>query len=108
MSPPSPPPRRSQLQQTISRLHGELARSPGVDPAARQRLQVLLGEIERLLGVGEQRAGDVSADGSIAPTQAPHGLERRLESLAVTFEADHPSLAGSLRQLTELLVSAGL
>lgn len=97
MSTPTPP-RPSELQQTVSRLHGELARSPRVDPASRQRLKELLDEIERLLGAEE---------GAAAAT-APARLEHRLESLAVTFEADHPSLAGSLRQLTELLVSAGL
>jgi hypothetical protein len=97
MSTPSPPPPPSELQQTVSRLHGELARSPRVDPASRQRLKELLDEIELLLG-------DSSAQGSTGPTEAPH----RLEQLAVTFEADHPSLAASLRQLTELLVSAGL
>ena len=99
MSTPSPPPRRSELQQTVSQLHGELARSPRVDPASRQRLKELLEEIERLLGMQERPT---------APTEAPHGLEHRLESLAVIFESDHPSLAASLRQLTELLGGAGL
>jgi Domain of unknown function (DUF4404) len=96
----TPPPPRLELQQTVSRLQGELARSPRVDPAARQRLQQMLEEIERRLRVEERRASD--------STGASQGLEHRLESLAVIFEADHPSLAGSLRQLTELLVSAGL
>jgi hypothetical protein len=32
----------------------------------------------------------------------------RLEEMAVQFEADHPSLAASLRQLTDLLGKAGI
>jgi hypothetical protein len=33
---------------------------------------------------------------------------QRLERLAVQFEADHPRLAGSLRQFVELCSRAGL
>ena len=36
------------------------------------------------------------------------GATHRLETLAVDFEADHPSLAASLREFIDLLGRAGL
>jgi hypothetical protein len=84
------------LQQALTRLHAELARSPQVDDKARVGLRSALAEIEQRLKEQGGRAGDKPA--------LPHGLD----SLAVGFEAVHPSLAASLRQFIELLSQAGL
>jgi len=83
------------LKQSLAKLHEELTRSPRLDTASRQMLRTALADIERLLQQGAVK----TAAGS-----APH----RLEALAVNFEADHPSLAASLRQFIDLLGRAGL
>jgi hypothetical protein len=93
MSPPTTP--SPSLEQSLAQLHAELARATRVDETARQLLRALLTDIERLL-----REGDVTAGSSAAP--------HRLEGLAVEFEAEHPSLAASLRQFIDLLGKTGL
>jgi hypothetical protein len=112
-----PNPSSSPLQQSLSQLHAELARTPRVDDASKQLLRDVLGDIERLLHPGGVReAGAVSAaDAMRAVPALPAGSVRasaasqsRLEALAVEFEADHPGLAASLRQFVDLLGRAGL
>jgi hypothetical protein len=93
MSPPSTP--SPSLEQSLAQLHAELARATRVDAEARQLLRALLADIERLLKQGDAVAGSAAA---------PH----RLEGLAVEFEAEHPSLAASLRQFIDLLGKTGL
>ncbi|HTT05055.1 MAG TPA: DUF4404 family protein [Steroidobacteraceae bacterium] len=106
--PPSPP-TREQLQGSLRALHAELARTARVDASSHQLLQQLLRDMHRLLQDNETSevpapaaAADAVADGDGGrPTQ-------RLERLAVQFEAEHPRLAGSLRQFVELCSRAGL
>jgi hypothetical protein len=83
------------LQRSLSLLHVELASAQRLDDRSRQMLQAALADIERRL---KQK------DAAAAEPAAPH----RLESLAVGFEADHPSLAASVRQFIGLLGQAGL
>jgi len=83
-----------QLQQSLLRLHAELAAAPRLDPASRELLREVLADIERVL--------DRAPSGSAEP-HAP-----RLEALAIEFEAEHPTLAAALRQLVDLLGRAGL
>ena len=83
------------LQRTLTELRAELARAQRLDDQSRGMLHSALADIESRL---EQTGPAPAADA------APH----RLESLAVGFEADHPSLAASLRQFIGLLGQAGL
>lgn len=83
------------LQRALSALHTELARNTRLDEASRTALRGALSEIETRLA---------QPDPAAAMAAAPHGLN----ALAVGFEADHPSLAASLRQFIELLGQAGL
>jgi hypothetical protein len=83
------------LQGSLAKLRSELARAPSLDEKSRGTLHTALTDIERRL----QKQGAAPAADA-----APHGLE----SLAVGFEADHPSLAASLRQFIDLLGKAGL
>jgi hypothetical protein len=92
-------PTSKHLQQSLSQLHAELMRTPRADDASKRLLREVLSDIERLLG----NAGAVSAAGSGEPPP-----QSRLEALAVEFEADHPSLAASLREFIDLLGRAGL
>lgn len=95
MNTPSPP-TREELQGSLRALHEELKRTARIDAGSHQLLQQLLSDMQRLL-----HAGDEQGSAAERPT-------RRLERLAVQFEADHPRLAGSLRQFVELCSRAGL
>jgi len=88
------------LQQSLARLHAELGAASRVDPQSRQLLRELLADIERILQEG-------SADQKPSARRVERSVPR-LEALAIEFEADHPALAGSLRQLVDLLGRAGL
>jgi hypothetical protein len=93
-------PTSNDLQQSLSHLHAVLVRTPTVDESSKRLLREVLSDIERLLSNG----GAVRAGGSGAPAASLP----RLEALAVEFEADHPSLAASLREFIGLLGRAGL
>jgi hypothetical protein len=82
------------LKKNLTTLHQKLSRNPKLDEHSRELLQKLMRDAEKL------------APSSPTP---PLGSERdRLEALAVGFEAKHPDLAASVRQLMDLLVKAGL
>jgi hypothetical protein len=91
---------RESLQQSLARLHAELAEASRVDPKSRQLLRELLADIERIL---QEASPDQKPSAGRAERSVP-----RLEALAIEFEADHPALSGSLRQLVDLLGRAGL
>ena len=90
----------NHLQQSLSQLHAELVRTRRVDEASKRLLREVLSDIERLLS----NAATAPAAGS-GTRPAP---QSRLEALAVEFEAEHPSLAASLREFIDLLGRAGL
>ena len=95
-----------QLQQSLTRLHAELAAAPRIDPASRKLLREVLADIERVLQeppAQAPKAAPRSTHRASASTSMP-----RLEALAIEFDAEHPTLAGSLRQLVDLLGRAGL
>jgi hypothetical protein len=93
----------AELRARLARLHDELGRQPP-DAESRRLLLEACADIERRMALAESSLADSSsADEHSAPGPAP-----RLESLAVRFEAEHPDLAGSLRQLVDLLGRAGI
>lgn len=77
------------LKTLLRQLHTELAGARRIDSESRQLLDVVVADIEQL---------GVSAE------SAP----RRIESLAVRFEADHPGVAAALRQIGDFLAKAGI
>jgi hypothetical protein len=90
---------RHSLKQSLARLQAELARAPRLDDNAKRRLRAALADIERRMHDSSAPPLDASA-----PSATPHPLE----SFAIGFESDHPTLAASLRQFIELLGQAGL
>jgi hypothetical protein len=84
------------LRELLARLHERLASSGSVDREARELLGTVMHDIERAL------AGGAPAAASPAPAVP------RLEALAVRFEAGHPGLAETLRELIDALVKAGV
>jgi hypothetical protein len=88
----------AELRQTLATLHAELGRNVAVDPESRRLLREVSADIERVISASE--ASGVPLEGE---SHRP-----RIESLAVRFEADHPALAGCLRQLIDILGRAGI
>jgi Domain of unknown function (DUF4404) len=86
---------QDSLHLYLAKLRSELASAQRLDEQSRGRMHTALADIESRL---QQKRAAPAADA------APHPLE----SLAVGFEADHPTLAASLRQFIDLLGQAGL
>jgi len=84
----------TSLRNALSKLHDELGRAQQVDPEARKLLKQLAVDIERLA-----RGGEAGATTSERP---------RLKELEARFEADHPALAETLREIIDALAKAGL
>jgi len=81
------------LHETLARLRAELGRVSSLDENSRRLLQEIMLDAERL---------------RTQPAATPHSRLRRLEALAVQFEANHPTLGAALRELVELLGQAGV
>ncbi len=97
-SPPSKAPTQEELQQSLERLHAELAASARLDTHSRALLHEVLADIRRLLAAPTTRDSD----------EAIQSAPRRLANLAIAFEARHPVLATNVRQFVDLLGRAGL
>ena len=82
----------STLQTLLAQLHTELARTDRMDGESRALLTSALQDIEAALA----RSGDA------APASS------QLGTLAARFEADHPTLVVTLRQLADALGKAGI
>jgi Domain of unknown function (DUF4404) len=89
------------LRELLAQLHEQLGENGGeLDREARQLLATVMRDIERALDRPDRAAED-SAHATAAHT-------RRLESLAVRFEAGHPAIAEAVRGLIDALVKAGI
>ncbi|HEX8758259.1 MAG TPA: DUF4404 family protein [Steroidobacteraceae bacterium] len=86
------------LRELLARVRERLSRAKSVDPDSRRVLSSVVHDIDHALG-REGAPGAAGAAGSHAP---------RLESLAVRFEADHPSLAEVIREVIDTLVRGGI
>jgi predicted component of type VI protein secretion system len=80
------------LDVLLEELHERLKQARSLDPEARRLLTTVARDIENALENDD--ASSVSAE--------------PVEALAVRFEADHPSLAGVLRQIMDTLGKAGI
>ena len=81
------------LRELLARVHQHLSAGKPVAADVREHLSTVLRDIERTLG----------EDSESAPAAAP-----RLEKLAVKFEASHPALAETLREVIDTLGRAGI
>ncbi len=86
------------LRELLERVRDRLSRAKSVDADSRKVLSSVVHEIDHALG-REGAPGAVGAAGTHAPS---------LESLAVRFEADHPSLAEVIREVIDTLVRGGI
>ena len=81
-----------ELRSLLGQLHEQLTEAKTLDPASRKLLLTVAADIEKTLGEEGSRPS----------------AGRPLDSLAVRFEADHPALAGVLRQIIDTLGKAGI
>jgi hypothetical protein len=88
------------LRELLARVHQRLSASGSADAESRELLGTVMRDIERALAAGAPAVADAEAGAARA--------SRRLESLAVRFEAGHPGLAETLRELIDALGKAGI
>lgn len=86
---------RDRLEALLKSLRDELAGSKSVDDESRRLLGRVMADIGRILQAPRPAAGNGM-------------LSDRLGSLAVRFEAEHPAVAGAIRQLMDALAKAGI
>jgi hypothetical protein len=86
------------LRDLLARVRERLSHARSVDPESRKHLSALVQDIDSTLGQG----------GAQGAAGTGGGHTHRLESLAVRFEADHPSLAEVIREVIDALVRGGV
>jgi hypothetical protein len=80
------------LRTLLAELHERLKDTQTLDPESRKLAAKVVGDIEKALA---------NEDTGAVPPEP-------VEALAVRFEAEHPSLAGVLRQIMDTLGKAGI
>jgi predicted component of type VI protein secretion system len=95
------PSHEESLRELLTRVHERLSKAATVDQDSRQLLGTLTRDIERALG--SQPQPDAAEKRRVGRESVS-----RLEGLAAQFDADHPALAQTLRQLIDLLGKAGI
>jgi hypothetical protein len=86
------------LRELLARVRERLSHARSVDAESRKHLSSLVQDIDSTL---DQDGAQGSGAGAGKHTH-------RLESLAVRFEADHPSLAEVIREVIDALVRGGV
>lgn len=79
------------LRALLAELHARLTHATSVDAGSRKLLKTVLHDIESAL----------DKTGGMPP-------EPRLEALAAKLDAEHPTLAATLRQIVDTLGTAGI
>jgi hypothetical protein len=98
---------KNSLHDLAAKLHAEMAAALQADPKSRESLSEMMSDINRLIDHGLTDQG-LSGKGADAPAAARGSLPDKLESIAVQFEAAHPTLAASARRLVDLLGEVGI
>jgi len=88
---------KSELRQTLERVHAELADAQSVDDETRQLLTRLTDDIRRL---SEQDGG--------ATAESVDPLAGQVQDLVLQFESDHPKLTTALNQVAGALADLGI
>jgi hypothetical protein len=86
---------KSDLHRQLESLHTELSRTNEVDRESRDMLVTILNDISRLLDPSQPNTRDES-------------LTQQLDQLAVSFEAEHPTLGTAIRRVVDALAKAGI
>jgi len=95
------PSHEESLRELLTRVHERLSKAATVDEESRRLLATLTQDIERALG---SRAAASGGKQDRRVRESVSGLE----ALAARFDADHPALAQTLRELVDILGKAGI
>jgi hypothetical protein len=82
------------LRKSLQQLHEELARSPSLDAATRERLLRIVEQIEALAERGAEGRGE--------------SLIEALREATAHFEESHPALTAAVGRLADALASLGI
>jgi len=93
---------KNSLHDQVAKLHAELAEALRADPKSREALSGMMQDINRLID------NCLTDESAATPALARGSLIGRLETIAVQFEAAHPTLAASARRLVDLLGEVGI
>jgi hypothetical protein len=106
MTPREVPMANAELHELLRRLHEELGRATSLDDEARRLVGVLAADLRR---VATRETPSVGAGGAPSASEAEAvGSPGGIEELAVRFEAEHPAVASTLRQVADVLGKAGI
>lgn len=98
---------REKLRQTLAELHAQLDETESLDAELAAQLRVVAAEIASK--VDPQAAPPTSNAGdSDEPQTAETSTPERLEDAALQFEQSHPTIAGTVRQLIDMLAQMGI
>jgi len=86
---------KQQLRAQLASLHQALADADAVGPEARELLEAVLRDIQRLLDVEERE-------------QEPEGLVERLREALKDFEESHPALSEAAGRVIDALARMGI
>lgn len=87
---------KQELRRQLAALHQALADSETVGPEARELLQAVMGDIQRLLDVEEARP------------EEPASLVDRLREAVEDFEESHPTLSEAAGRVIDALARMGI
>lgn len=103
---------RNQLKIRLEELHNQLVKSSQISAADRDLLgKMVVGILQleevKLAGVRiEEMPQDISR--AAAETANDQGLRDTLEQKSLEYEAQHPKLAFTLRQILDILTRMGI
>jgi predicted component of type VI protein secretion system len=86
---------KQQLRAQLASLHQALADADSVGPEARELLQAVMRDIQRLLDVEERQ-------------EEPEGLVDRLREAVEDFEESHPTLSEAAGRVIDALARMGI
>lgn len=85
---------KPELQETLAKVHAELAAAESVDDETRNLLTSLTDDIKRLSEEGDPAAAEP--------------LGEQVNDLVLQFETEHPRLTAALNQVSAALANLGI
>jgi hypothetical protein len=89
----------TRLRQTLTELHDQLESADAIEPELRAPLRSVMEDILALLD---------TPDSEEAHAERHRSIVGRLSEMALRFETSHPTVAGTLNQLTHMLSNMGI
>ena len=88
-----------RLRQALAELHDQLDSAESIEPELRAPLRSVMEDILALLDPSDSEEADAERHRSVVG---------RLSEIALRFETSHPTIAGTLNQLTHMLSNLGI